>query len=52
MLKKGPFVVESFINVGSFHYDYIRKDLGLLMWNMKPCMFCSIWNDVKERYVW
>jgi hypothetical protein len=36
MLKKGPFMVESFISVGSFDYDCIRKDLGLFMWNMKP----------------
>jgi hypothetical protein len=27
MLKKGPFVVEFFISVGSFDYDWIRKDL-------------------------
>jgi len=35
MLKKGPFVVEFFISVGSFDYDWIRKDL---------VYSCETWN--------
>jgi hypothetical protein len=51
MLKKAPFVVESFISAGSFDYDCIRKDLGLLMWNMKPCISCNGSKSISNHIV-